>query len=118
MREFAKLFGFVYIALTKDDINNKIFTEKIPIIILNNKYYMRFTDYINNICNHFIDIINAQKVENIITCRLTGSYYSNANALLNAIGLGDYEVYSGNGHTYIKFTIKLSNDEQLNKQEE
>lgn len=118
MREFTKLFGFVYIALTENDINNEIFTKKIPVIILNNKYYMQFIDYINTICNHFLDINTAQKVDNIITCRLTGSYYSGANALLNAIGLGDYEVYSGNGYTYIKFTIKLSNDEQLNKQED
>ena len=118
MREFTKIFGFVYIALTEDDINNKVFTEKIPIIILNNKHYMQFVDYINTICNPFLAVNNAQHVDDIITCRLTGSYYSSANALLKAIGLGDYEIYSGNGWTYIKFTIKLSDDEQLNKQED
>lgn len=118
MREFTKIFSFVYIALTEDDINNKLFTKKIPIIILDNKYYMQFVDYINTICNNVLYINNAQKVDNIITCQLSGSYYSSANALLNAVGLGDYEVYSGNGWTYIKFTIKVSNDEQLNKQED
>lgn len=118
MREFIKLFGDVYIALTEDDINNDIFTENIPIVMLNNKRYVQFILYINKVCSPALDINTAEKVGNVIVCRLTGNYYSSANALLNAIGLDDYEIYSGNGWTYIKFTIKLSNDEQLNKQED
>lgn len=118
MREFTKLFGNVYIALTEDDIHNEIFTENIPIVMLNNKRYMQFICYINKVCNPTLDINTAEKVNNIIVCRLSDNYCSSANALLNAIGLGTYEVYSENGWTYIKFTIKLSDDEQLNKQED
>lgn len=118
MREFIKLFDDVWIELTENDIHNKLFIEKIPIIILNNNHYMRVIDYINTICNHTLIIITAEKADDSIVCRLSGSYYSSANALLNAIGLDDYEVYSGNGCTYIKFTIKVSDDKQLNKQED
>ena len=114
MREFTNLFGDVYIALT----DNELFTENIPIVMLNNKRYMQFICYINKVCNPVLDINTAEKVGNIIVCRLSGNYYSSANALLNAIGLDSFEIYSGNGWTYIKFTIKLSNDEQLNKQED